>query len=154
MLPLVERVYALRAVPLFQDLGGEDLMKVAEIATQVEHAAGDVVFRKGDLGEVMFVIIGGRIAVRDGAREISRLRPGEFFGELAALDDEPRSADAICAEDAVLLRINGADLEELMDRRPEISREIIRVLVRRLRLATVQMAAGPAGAAATSAAPT
>lgn len=139
MLPLVERAYVLRAVPLFHDLSGEDLMQVAEIASETNVGGGGNIFKKGELGDVLYVIVRGRVSVRDGGREIVSLGAGEFFGELAALDDEPRSADAVCVEDAVLLRIASAELEELMERRPEIPREIVRVLARRLRAATAQL---------------
>src|SRR3970282_2258785 len=68
--------------------------------------------------------------------EIAPRPPPEVFGELAALDGEERSADAVCAVDTELLRIARADLDELMERRPHVAREIIRVLAGRVRTAT------------------
>lgn len=140
MLPLVQRVQFLRRVPLFGELSGEDLMQLAQIAEQAEFPAEHVIFHKDDPGDVLYLIMRGRVAVRDGQREIATLGPKEFFGELAVLDDEPRSAGAVCLEDASLLSIAEADLEELMERRPAIAREIIRVLTRRLRTSTKQLA--------------
>lgn len=140
VLPLVQRIHFLRRVPLFGELSGEDLLQVAEIAEQVEQLADQVVFHKGDPGDVLFLIVRGRVAVRDGGHDIAVLGPMEFFGELAVLDDEPRSATTVCVEDSELLSIAGADLEELMERRPAIAREIIRVLTRRLRESTARMA--------------
>lgn len=133
---LVERVRFLRSVPVFKDLSPEDLMKLAEIATAVEHPAGKVVFRLGDPGDVMCVVVSGTVEIRNGEQLIATQRANDFFGELALFDQEPRSADAVCVEDTVLLEIGGADLEALMERRPEIAREIIRVLARRLRQTT------------------
>ena len=138
VLPLVERIYFLRNVPLFSDLSGEDLKQVAEIAGQVALAEGDVVFKKGDPGDVLYIVAAGAVAVKDGARTIATFAKNEFFGELALLDGEARSADAVCAEKSELLSLARADLEELVERRPEIAREIIRVLTRRLRAANLR----------------
>ena len=57
----------------------------------------------------------------------------EFFGELALLDSQPRSADARCLAATRVIRLRGADLDELMTHRPAATREIVRVLVKRLR---------------------
>jgi hypothetical protein len=139
LLPLVERIRFLRSVPLFKGLSPEDLMKLAEIAGTVEHPAGDVIFRKGDPGDVLCVVVQGKVEIRDQAQLIATQGPNDFFGELALFDHEPRSADAIAALDTELLEIGGPDLDGLMERRPEIAREVIRVLARRLRQTTQAM---------------
>jgi hypothetical protein len=139
LLHLVERIRFLRSVPLFKGLSPEDLMKLAEIAEPTEHAAGEVIFRKGDVGDVLCVVVGGRVEIRDQGQVIATPGPNDFFGELALFDNEPRSADAVCAEKTELLEIQGVDLDGLMERRPEIAREIIRVLARRLRKTTQAM---------------
>ncbi len=84
----------------------------------------------------MYLIMRGKVSVRDGDRELATIGADEFFGELAVLDDEPRSATIVCVEDTDLLTIAQADLDELMERRPEIAREVIQVLTRRLRAAS------------------
>ena len=94
---------------------------------------GDVVLRKGESGENLFVIAEGTVEIRDGERLLATLGPTEFFGELSVLDRAPRSADAVCVGDVRLLRLRGADLSALMAKRPLIQREIMTVLVRRLR---------------------
>jgi HEAT repeat protein len=149
MLPVIDRIHSLRRVPVFRELTAEDVTQVALITERVELPAGQIIFHKSDPGDVLYVVVDGRVAVRDGARDIAHIGAGEFFGELALLDDEPRSADAVCAEDSALLRIAGPDLEELMERRPQIAREIVRVLARRLRAATQRLgASGPVAKAA------
>ena len=136
VLPLFERMTFLRSVPLFSELSGEDLRSVAEIVEVVERPAGTVIFRKGDPGEDLYLIARGQVAVRDGKVELNTLGEREFFGELAVLDREPRSADIVCLVDTRLLRIRSADLGELMARRPQICEPIMLVLVRRLRAIT------------------
>ena len=139
LLRLVERLRFLRSVPVFKNLAPEDLMKLAEIAAPVEHPARKVIFKKGDPGDVLCVVVRGRVEIRDQGQVIASQGPNDFFGELALFDQEPRSADAVCVEDTELLEIGGADLESLMERRPEIAREIIRVLAKRLRKTTQEM---------------
>ncbi|HEX4622603.1 MAG TPA: cyclic nucleotide-binding domain-containing protein, partial [Myxococcaceae bacterium] len=148
LMHLVERIRFLRSVPLFKDLTPEDLMKLAEIAEPEEYVGGRTIFKKGEQGDVLCIVVRGRVEIRDGSRVIASQGPHEFFGELAVLDGEPRSADAVCAEDTELLQIGGPDLEELMERRPEIAREVIRVLARRLRTTTQAMLGLPPPAAA------
>jgi HEAT repeat protein/ATP/ADP translocase len=133
LLALFERMRFLRSVPMFGGLPGEDLRSVAEIVEQIEFESGEVIFRKGDPGEHLFLIISGSIQVRDGQVVVATLGEREVFGELAVLDREPRSADAVCEEDVQLLRLSGADFEELIARRPNIQKEIVLVLTRRLR---------------------
>ena len=94
---------------------------------------GEVVFHKGDAGDEMFVIMRGQVAIRDHDVQLAMLGPRDFFGELAVLDREPRSADAVCAEDCDLLRLKGPDLHELLARRPGIQQQLMLALVRRVR---------------------
>ena len=138
MLPLVEIVNLLRAVPLFRELSAEDLLQVARAVSHRELAAGGVLFRKDEPGDVMYVVARGRVRVADGDRELAVLGRGERLGELALLDGEPRSADDTALEDSALLGLAAADVAEILDRRPEIGREVIRVLVRRLRAANLR----------------
>ncbi len=136
LIPLFERMAFLRTVPLFEEMPGPELRRVAEMLSGVEVLSGDVVFHKGDPGADLYIVRRGVVSIRDGAVEVSAADAGDFFGELALLDDEPRSADAVAAEDCSLLRLHGADFRELMARRPQIQERVLRVLVRRLREAT------------------
>jgi CRP/FNR family cyclic AMP-dependent transcriptional regulator len=152
VLQMVDRLRFLRSVPVFKHLSPEDLLKLAEIATLTEHAAGSYIFRKGDPGDVLCVVMRGRVEIRDQGQLIATQRQNDFFGELAIFDQEPRSADAVCVDDTELLEIGGADLESLMERRPEISREIIRVLAKRLRTTTQELVGKSRGVEASPAA--
>jgi hypothetical protein len=142
LLPVYERMRFLRSVPLFSDLPGEDLRTIAEIVEMVELPAGAVVFAKGDPGDDLYVIVEGRVAIRDGKLEIAELGPRAFFGELAGLDHEPPHAAAVVlgAGEARLLRLRSADLGELMARRPQIQEQFLVVLARRLRAVTARVA--------------
>ena len=134
--PLFERRAFLRTVPIFEEMPGQELRRVAEMLTGVEIAASEVIFKKGAPGDALYIVRRGAVAIKDGPVELSMAKAGDFFGELALLDNEPRSADAIAVEDTTLARLNGADFRELMARRPQIQERVLRVLVRRLRAAS------------------
>jgi CRP-like cAMP-binding protein len=142
---MVERLRFLRSVPVFKNLNPEDLMKLAEIASPVEYTSGTLIFKKGDPGDVMCVVVRGKVQIKDREAVIATLGANDFFGELALFDQEPRSADVVTVEDTEVLEIGGADLESLMERRPEIAREIIRVLARRIRTTTAKMVSSSLG---------
>ena len=133
MIPTLEKMRFLRSVPLFASIAGDDLQRLAELVESVEHAAGERIFAEGDPGDALYVIIEGDVALRQSGVELARVGPREFFGELALLDSQPRNADADCVETTRLIRLRGADLDELLTRRPAASREILRVVVKRLR---------------------
>lgn len=133
MVPLYERLRFLRSVPLFRELASDDVLQLAERVEQLERRRGELVFAKGDPGEDLYLVVRGRVAIVDGSHTLAELGERELFGELAVLDHQPRSADALCTDDAVLLRLRGADVDELLERRPQAMREVVRVLARRLR---------------------
>ncbi|MBK7777219.1 MAG: cyclic nucleotide-binding domain-containing protein [Sandaracinaceae bacterium] len=133
MVPLFEKMRFLRSVPLFQELAGEDLRRLAEMVDTLEFPPGHVVFENGDPGDALYVVLEGCVAMLQGELELARMGEREFFGELALLDSQPRSADARCLATTRVIRLRGADLDELMTHRPAATREIVRVLVKRLR---------------------
>ena len=139
LIPLFERMAFLRTVPIFEEMPGQELRRVAEMLTGVEVSGSEVIFKKGSPGDALYIVRRGAVAIKDGAVELSVAKAGDFFGELALLDNEPRSADAIAAEDSSLARLHGADFRELMARRPQIQERVLRVVVRRLRAASTRI---------------
>ncbi len=100
------------------------------------YAAGEVLFRDGEPGAEMYVIQSGAVRISKHAREIEKtlavLGPGEFFGEMAILNNKPRSATATVQEDARLLLIDSRTFESMVTGNTEIALRIIRKLARRL----------------------
>lgn len=137
MLLLVEKVLFLKSVPLFAALEGDELARVAEISAEQEFAGGAIVFRENDEAQNLFVIVSGRVKVFRGAapreKRLAELGERECFGEMALLDDEPRSASVVTLEPCRFLTIRRDDFRELLIDRPQISLEIMRLLSRRLR---------------------
>lgn len=133
MLLTIEKVIILKSVDIFSQTPEEDLVDVASIIEEVEVKAGKPIFEKGDIGSSMYIIVRGRMRVHDGDKEIAILEERTVFGELAALDPEPRTATITAIEDTLLFCLDEGPLYDLMAEHIEVVRGIIRVLVRRMR---------------------
>lgn len=100
-------------------------------------AAGDKIFAEGDLGTEMFIIQEGQVNIVKHLglehKILTSLGKGDFFGEMAVMEDAPRTADAIAQTNVTLLAINGSRFDEMIRKNPEIAIRIIRKYSRRLR---------------------
>jgi CRP/FNR family transcriptional regulator, cyclic AMP receptor protein len=99
---------------------------------------GETIFRRGDPGNSLMVIVSGRVKIANvnaDAKEVvlNFLEPGDINGEIAVLDGNERSADAIALEDAEILAIQGRDLMPVLTAHPQAMLEIMQVLCQRLR---------------------
>ena len=133
----------LRTVPIFSELQEGDITSLAQLATRRHCAKDTVVFFENEEGDSFFMILEGRVRVTilgDDGREIilTMLGPGDFFGEMALLDNEPRSATAIAAEDTELLCLHRNDFQKVATKR-SITAALIKVLTQRLRRANHQI---------------
>ena len=113
----------------------EDTGFAVRSAYERRFAAGEVIFDEGQPGEALFVIQSGHVELMrgaaDGARAIARHGPGEFFGEIAVLLGQPRTARAVAATDARLLLLDRATFEAMCVDRPEIALRVIQRLAER-----------------------
>ncbi len=127
------KVELLRTVTLFGDLDPATLGPVAERAIEVDFGAGRAIVRQGEVGTGFFLIVDGRARVIRDGETVAELGPGDFFGELALLDGEPRMA-AVTAETAVTcLAIASWEFEALLESQPGLAIAILRGVARRLR---------------------
>ena len=120
----------LSRVPAFADLSPRELRGVAAIVHKREYKAGEPVFYQGDPGLGMYIIREGEVSIRIEEREgedeeLAVLSDGDFFGELALLDESPRSAAAICKKDCSLIGFFRTDLFELIEQKPELGIKIV-----------------------------
>ena len=110
------------------------------VTVEAEYLADEVVCREGEPGDALFLLLEGQVAAYKNygtEREIrlSTMSAVTSFGEMAILDDEPRSATIVTLTPARLLTLDGSSLKELILQMPEISFEIFRVLTKRVRTA-------------------
>jgi CRP-like cAMP-binding protein len=141
MLSTLEKVLILKGVHIFAETPAEVVADVATIVTEVEIAAGETLFEKGERGDSMYVIVSGKVRVHDGSRTVAELGERQVFGEMALLDPEPRSASVTALEDTQLFRVEAEPFFELIDDRPEVARGIIRVLTGYVRARMRELAA-------------
>ncbi len=110
---------ALRACALFQSLPADRVRRIADIATHRDLPAGAIIFREGESGDEMYVVIAGKVRISKrvagvGEEALGILEPGSHFGEMAMVDDSPRSADAIAHTACALAVIRRDELDQLM----------------------------------------
>ncbi|MEZ4516764.1 MAG: cyclic nucleotide-binding domain-containing protein [Chloroflexota bacterium] len=133
MLSTIEKVILLKDVELFSEMPDELVAQVASLLSEMELAAGQPVFDKGDPGDSLYIIVDGEVRVFDGDQTINYLGESEVFGEMALLDAEPRMASVMATADTLLLRLEQEPFFDLMESRSEVARGVIRVLSARLR---------------------
>src|SRR5436190_23921530 len=109
----------LRTVPIFSELSEADIASLAKLTSRRACPKDTVVFFENEEGDTFFVIVEGRIKVTilgDDGREVilTVLGPGDFFGEMALLDNEPRSATAIAIEQTELITLSRQDFQGSM----------------------------------------
>ncbi|CAN5651071.1 Crp/Fnr family transcriptional regulator [soil metagenome] len=95
--------------------------------------AGEPVFRRGEPGDVMYVVLEGLIEVSIDGHPVERLEPGSIFGEMALVDASPRSADAIAAFDSSLAPVDQAWFVYMIKRSPQFGLHVMSVMANRLR---------------------
>ncbi len=130
----------LKQVPLFRSLPLEESRRLAELLQKRTLKKGDVLFRKGDEGTALYMILSGKIKIvrqsRDGDEAIlALLTSGDFCGEMSLLDDLPRSADAVAVEETQLYGLNRKDFLVYVLNNETAVRSILGALSRRLRKA-------------------
>jgi len=127
----------LRQVPLLADLSEEDLEQLYKMAEAVSIPAGELVLQEGDPGDSLYIVLDGELEVtkRHGSQEIllAVYRAGQFFGEMALLEQAPRSASVRTLRESRLLVISQAAFQTLLSCSPSAPFKIIRTVTSRLR---------------------
>ncbi|MDP3775859.1 MAG: Crp/Fnr family transcriptional regulator [Gemmatimonadales bacterium] len=130
----------LQRVPLFTDLNEAELARFAEVTREREYPKNSVILFEDDPGDALYIVSTGQVKVvligEDGREVIlSVLSDGDFFGEMAIIDDEPRSAHVIAMKDSHLLVLRREAFQAQLEQNPKIALKLLRVLVQRLRRA-------------------
>lgn len=135
----------LKEVQMFKLFDEEELRELGAQIEEKEFVAGQTIFKLGDPGGEMHVVLSGRVELfivdRDGRRVlVGEAEPGEIFGEFSLFDSEPRSASAIAVVGTRTCCIDRADLTLLFTRKPQAALDILAVLSRRLRRTDLMLA--------------
>ena len=133
MYSVLEKTLLLKSVELFKTIPGHVLSKIAQIATEVQADINDQIFNEGEYGDSLYIIISGAVSVIRKGKSIATLEQGNCIGEMALLDQEPRSAGAIALDESILLKIDQEGFYELMSNNPDIMKQIVMMLTHRVR---------------------
>ena len=132
-LNVVEKVLILKTADLFSNVPDEDLAEIAPYLTPVYLDPGETIIREGDLGDELYIVVSGEVKVVKDGEELARRGERAVFGDLAALDPEPRSASVIATEPTQVMSLSNEHLLALFESNVEIASGVIASLIRRLR---------------------
>jgi CRP-like cAMP-binding protein len=129
---------------LFRELGPELCDRFAAFARMKELARGTTIFVKGDPGTCLFAVWRGSVQVTNTSNDgksvfLNQIEEGEIFGEIALLDGQPRTADAVASADCSLLIIERRDFVPLLRSEPDVAIKMLEIVCARLRHTTEQV---------------
>ncbi|HEX8330726.1 MAG TPA: cyclic nucleotide-binding domain-containing protein [Hymenobacter sp.] len=129
----LERVVVLKSTALFAQTPENVLSSIVPIMKEVTFEEGQEIFAKGEIGTSLFVLHDGQVGIFNGNQQLATFGPGDYFGELALLDTEPRSASAAALSQVLAFRIDQEDFYDVMEERAEVLRNMLRMLCQRIR---------------------
>jgi CRP/FNR family cyclic AMP-dependent transcriptional regulator len=128
-----EKLELLKRVPLFAGLGRKEIEEIGRLAEEIDVPAGRVLMREGQTGQEFFVIVEGNVLIERGGRALRTLGAGDFLGEIALVDDGPRTATATVETNAALLVLAHREFHSLMDQFPSVRTAVLQALAMRVR---------------------
>jgi CRP-like cAMP-binding protein len=129
------RIEALRKVPLLAGLSKRDLARVLALSEEQEFFPGKVIVKTGNQARDFYLILSGEAQLTVPGRKTAVLGPGDYFGEMAVLDGQPRTATIVAQTHLLVLRIGRADFVKLLNGYGSIGLKILVEMSRRLRAA-------------------
>ncbi len=132
-LSTLDKAIRLQKVELFGDMETDALALAASIAGQIHCPAATVLFKESGSTDALYVVLGGRVQLTRGTREIFSVGPGETLGNWALFDDQPSVATATCVEETWLLKIEREDFYDLLADHAEMTQRMFKALVKRVR---------------------
>ena len=125
----------LKQVPIFADLKPRELAEVEKIMHRRQYKKSEPIIRMGDPGLGMYIIAKGSVDIieednKGGSRTLAELKDGSFFGDLALLDESPRSASAIATEECDIIGFFRPDFLDLLDRKPKLGIKVLLALAK------------------------
>jgi len=126
------KIDLLRSVPLFAGCSKKELRQISQIADELDFKPGKTLIREGALGREFFVVIDGTAEVQRKGRKIDDAGPGDFFGEMALLTDQPRNASVVTTSEVDALIITARNFRSLMETNPLIALKVMRAVADRL----------------------
>jgi CRP/FNR family transcriptional regulator len=122
----------LASAPLLAGLDDRVRRRLAQIGKRRTYAAGETIIEEGEKGVALYVVLSGRVRVERSGEQLGELGAGDFFGELALIEDEPRSATVIAVDDTECILFVAWEFRALIKEQPQIAVPIMLALIERL----------------------
>lgn len=119
--------------PLWSGLDRKDLKAIVKVAMERKFETGDIILSRGEGGVGFYLIRDGSVEIKSDGNILAKLGPGQFFGEMAILDNQPRSADVVAAEPSRCLIVSEWSFKALISDNPRIALNMLQEFARRLR---------------------
>ena len=119
--------------PIFSSLTDRQLRSLAKSAKVVAFPAGARIVKQGEPGIGLYLVLTGRTEVRQGERTLAQLGPGQFFGEMTLLDEQPRSADVVAVQPSECAVLSRWEFWGFAKGEPDVVQAVLREMARRLR---------------------
>ena len=119
-------------VPLFARCSRAELKEIAMLADEIDLHEGKEMTREGEPGREFFVLLEGTADVRKKSRKVNALGPGDFFGEIALVSREPRTATVIATSPVRALVITDRSFRRLLDDAPQVQTKVMEAMAERL----------------------
>jgi CRP-like cAMP-binding protein len=127
------KLQLIASVPLFSGLNAREIEFLGKLMDDVDVADGKVLTREGARGGEFFIVLEGTVRIERDGKEINRLGRGDFLGEIALIDQGPRTATAIAEGPVRLMVLTTAGFASMLNQNPGVETKILRVLASRVR---------------------
>ena len=132
----IEKIIILKDVNIFRYTPDDVLLDIAQVLHEEIVSPGELIVKEGEMGDTMYIIVNGKVEVRKNDKKVAEFGPREFFGELAALSPEVRTASVYSVENTLLFKIRNEELYEIMSGNFDLAKGIIEALCQRMRMIT------------------
>jgi CRP/FNR family transcriptional regulator, cyclic AMP receptor protein len=126
------KVTALKRAPLFDGLTRKELTELARVSEDLDIPVGKALCTEGEIGHEFFVIVDGKVEVTRNGRKVASRGSGEFVGEIALLEQTPRTATVTAKTPLRLFVLTSSSFKTLIDDNPSVERKVLRTLARRV----------------------
>jgi len=127
-----QKTELIRKVPLFARCSRAELKEIAKLADEIDLAEGKEMTREGAPGREFFVLLEGTADVKKNSRKVNTLGPGDFFGEIALVSREPRTATVIATSPVRALVITDRSFRRLLEDSPQVQTKVMEAMAQRL----------------------
>ena len=133
MITSLEKTLYLKDSSIFKDIPAKELIFISQELEEIQYSDNINIFKDGDVGDSMYFIFNGEVKISKGGKQLVCLKRGDYFGEMALLDGEPRSADATTLSNTVLLKLESTKFKNILYSNQHVIKGVLAMLCNRLR---------------------